>query len=474
MLKLMDLKKLTIRKVTAFSILAVILALAALVRFYQIDSNVYMGGDEGRDAQVTEQMIETHKPILQGPPTSIVTDIGRVYYGPGYYYVNIPFFLLTGGNPDSAYIATALFGFLATVLMFLVAKDLFGWKAGLVSAALYAVSVHMVSFERWAWSPNWIPFFSLLAVYGLIQLTRGKSWGAYLLAVAFAVGWQLHYTFLFLLIAVAAIVWRFKVRIDRKTTLLSLATFLVLSSPLIINDFKYGFPNLKTALYYLFIQNKGHLAFSDKLQAVGGGTLKIIQNTLGTLGVISWLLAGLSLVALAFETVRDRGSLATYLLILWPIVAIVPVLLMYNGDIPFDERFVMSLLPWVFVMIGLAVRKFEALSAVEMAVLTLTLIVFMTSVRSFGLLDGSFFSHQPTGLANMEKAVDYMYTKTSDHKINFDYHPSGGTYPAGYLYIMKWLGLSVGSGSKTFSLYERDPGGIQGARFGPILVVEKI
>lgn len=453
---------------------AVILIIGGLLRFYQIDSNVYMGGDEGRDVHTVSQIIETKKPVLQGPPTSITTDIGRVYYGPGYYYVAIPFFFLTQGHPASIYVATAFFGFLGILFTYLLGRELFGDRGALVSSALYAFSVYLVEFERWAWSPNWIPFFTVLLLYGIVKLGHGKSWGAYIVATALAVGWQLHYTFLFLSVILAVVIWRFKVRLNRKTILFASLLFFLISSPLIINEFRYEFPNSKVLLYYIFEQAKPVLSLPEKITDTAPVILNMLQSSLFSSSPFTFPMLILGIGALAWELIWNKKSLVAYTLILWPLLVIVPISLMYNGEIPFDDRFVMAILPWPFLLAGFTVEKLRKEIVLEGVVLLMVFSIVVSNLNTFGLLNGKFLSRPTSGLADMMRAVDHIQERSLGEPILFDYHASGGTYPSAYYFLMKWRGVEVGPNArKEFSLYERNPGDIEGKSFGPILVIER-
>lgn len=444
-------------KVMPVAILLIVLLVGGLLRLYQIDSNVYFGGDEGRDVAVTQQMVETNKPILQGPPTSMVTDKGRVYYGPGYYYLIAPAVLITGGHPASGYFVTALLGTLSILLIYLIGKNLFGQRGALISSFLYAVSLYAVGFERWAWSPNMIPFFTLLAIYGLIKLVQGKQWGLLLLVTSFGFGWQLHQTFLFLLLLVGVIWIRFGIRVSLKTSLLAAAIFVLISSPLLINELRYNFPNLKTFMYYLFTQEKPFLSLVNRIVDIWSGTKELVMNALGNLGVISWFILGLGLMAAIWELSWNKRSLSGYLMLLWPVVVVLPILPLYSGEIVFDQRFIMSLLPWPFLLMGLTVEKVRKEVILTELVGVAVVILALTNLNNSGLLSRKFFGQPEAGLANMIKLTDKITERSKGKPINFNYKSDCATYEDGYRYLLKWRGVTFSSSADTsFTIYEKN------------------
>src|SRR3989344_5419097 len=123
--KLKDQKKL-------FIALVGVLALAAFLRLYKIEGYMTFLGDEGRDAIIVKNMIDSfHFPAI-GPPTSL----GNIYLGPLYYYMMLPLMFLTNFNPVSASVMVAMIGVATVFLVYYLGKNWFGREAGLFSAYL--------------------------------------------------------------------------------------------------------------------------------------------------------------------------------------------------------------------------------------------------------------------------------------------------------------------------------------------------
>lgn len=245
----------------SFLILAVVLGLALILRFWRLPEYMTFLGDEGRDALMIKRILETGDIPLIGPPTSI----GNIYLGPLYYYMISMPMAIFWLNPVAAAGMAALIGVLTVFLIYYLGKDWFGKTAGLISAFLYAISPVTIIYSRSSWNPNPAPFFALMAILGIFRVHRSRNFRWLILtgaAVAFAV--QMHYLAL-ILIPIVGLLWIYEVililrkKITRKHllggTIGAILIFLALMSPLVIFDLKHDFLNYK-AISTFFLQRE--------------------------------------------------------------------------------------------------------------------------------------------------------------------------------------------------------------------------
>ena len=232
-----------------FFILVSILLLAVFLRFYKIDGYMSFLGDEGRDVLMVKRILTTGDIPLLGPATSI----GNMYLGPLYYYmmsVPMAFFWL---NPVAAAGMVAMIGVLTVWLIYYLGKSWFGFWAGALSSFLYAISPVTIIYSRSSWNPNPAPFFALLSICGLYKAHKTGNFRWLLLTgIALAFAAQMHYLAL-ILIPIMGVLWAYEVvlhirgKLKRKNlvsgTLIAMALFLFLMSPLLIFDLKHDFMN---------------------------------------------------------------------------------------------------------------------------------------------------------------------------------------------------------------------------------------
>ncbi len=238
-----------VRRAIQWIPLLVILAVAAYLRLYKINEYMTFLGDEGRDVLVVKRMIVDGKFTLLGPTASV----GGFFMGPVYYYFMAPFLWAWKLNPVGPAVMVALFGIATVCLTYLVGTKWFSKPVGLLAAALYAVSPIVISFSRSSWNPNIVPFFALLSLY-LLWLAREKRNFSLLFWVGLCagIGIQLHYTYLFLIVAEVVIVLFSIQRVKIRDILLGMLGVVVGFSPFLAFEVRHGFLNTRAILEFIF------------------------------------------------------------------------------------------------------------------------------------------------------------------------------------------------------------------------------
>ncbi len=239
--------------------IVLIVALALFLRLFRISSYMTFLGDEGRDALVWLRM--THgKFTLIGPTTSI----GNMYFGPFYYYLMLPFYILLGTIGPS--VGVALFSGATTFLLWLFGRKWFSEKVGLVSAFLYAISPVAIILSHSSWNPNVMPFFALLTLWGVWQFwQKSRYWWLLIVGITLSFAVQSHYLGL-LLAGGVFIFWIIKFVNLLKTKSKDFYRFLLMSGlcvftfisltilPLVWFDLRHNFINYQS--FYKFFSER--------------------------------------------------------------------------------------------------------------------------------------------------------------------------------------------------------------------------
>lgn len=219
-------------------VLGIILLVGAFLRLYKIEAYMTFLGDEGRDVIIVRRFLKYFDLMLVGPGTSI----GNMYLGPLYYYLMAPALFLANYSPIGPAIQIAVLGVVSVAFVWLMGRRWWGRTAGLVAAALYAISPTVIIYSRSSWNPNIMPFFSLLCIYSVWKVWQEKKYKwLIVLGVAYAFVLQSHY--LGLLLAPTLFIFWFWHRPPLRYTLVALAIFLFLMSPLVIFDARHGWRN---------------------------------------------------------------------------------------------------------------------------------------------------------------------------------------------------------------------------------------
>lgn len=171
--------------------LAILLA-GIFLRTYEVRDWMTFNPDQARDALLVQDMLEGKQWPLMGPQA------GNTFFslGPIFYYFEFASAWLFGGTADRMAYADIFFSIGAIALTYLFFRKFFGEKISLSLTFLFSISFFVVTYSRFAFNPNSIPFFVLLFLLSLFVLSDHESkerlFPAALLGIAMGVGFQLH------------------------------------------------------------------------------------------------------------------------------------------------------------------------------------------------------------------------------------------------------------------------------------------
>lgn len=209
--------------------LALILAIGTGLRIYLLDSYPYgIWFDEAQNILVAKNIITdpTYRPIF-------IPDATQLPAFPFYYY---SFFIsLFGIDIFSLRLAITVIGVLSIVATWALAKELFGWRIALLSAAFFAILRWHINFSRFGMTNIFVTLFAPLAILFFVRSQRRNSTGDALLSgVCLGLGLQTYYAMLGLpAIFILIFLHRFIARqvVSLKTAILSVLVFLCVYSP---------------------------------------------------------------------------------------------------------------------------------------------------------------------------------------------------------------------------------------------------
>lgn len=232
-------------------LIILILVVGAFFRLYNIEGYMTFLGDEGRDVIIVRNLLVKADPILIGPGTSV----GGMYLGPLYYYFMAPFLLLGNFSPVGPAVGVAVLGVATIFLVYIVGRDWFGEKAGIIASLLFAISPTVITYSHSSWNPNIMPFFALLCIYSIWKVWKERQhhW-LVVTSVSFAFVCQSHY--LGVLIAPVLLIFWYLSKVSKKTTLISVLVYLFLMSPLLAFDIRHDWMNSRALYKFLTVRDE--------------------------------------------------------------------------------------------------------------------------------------------------------------------------------------------------------------------------
>lgn len=203
-----------------------------------------------------------------------LTSAPGVFVGPLFYYLLLPFVLLTKMDPIGAVIPITIMGILTVFSYFVVFERLFRKEVGLIASFLQATLLSQVWFDR-AVVPStptnlWIVWYFFV----VINLTRGNFSVLPILGILIGLIWHIHIALLPPLIVIPFAIFLSQKIPAKKYIILFLITLFITSLPLLVFEIKHGFSQTIS-----FVQNftvdQGGGKGADKLNLL---TIKLARN----------------------------------------------------------------------------------------------------------------------------------------------------------------------------------------------------
>lgn len=124
-------------------IIALIAIFVLLIRTWSLASLATFGGDLGYDLAEIKKIIGGNLTLLGSPIAR--TGGTFLYLGPLYYYLQVPFLLLTKLDPFGAAIPIILTWPITTIFVYLINKNLFSKEAGIFASLIAALSPYFIN-----------------------------------------------------------------------------------------------------------------------------------------------------------------------------------------------------------------------------------------------------------------------------------------------------------------------------------------
>jgi len=413
-------------------ILVVVVLVGIFLRFYRLEGFVTFLGDQGRDAIIIKRIITgEHFPAI-GAPTSV----GQVYLGPFYYYFIAPWLLLFKFQPIGLAFGVAVYSSFYLLVNYFIVKELFNKKIALISTIFLSFSSVLIDFSRFSWNPNLLPLFVLLTIYFAIKSLQTNKWHYFFLLGAFlSFSIQLHYLALFLIPAIGII---FLSSLYKKSVkqlisqfhnfLISVLSFIIFSSPLIIFDLRHNFLNSK--LFLALFKSSG-TSFASKINSFFDSFyyLNFYSFNINLNKFFIYVLL-VFLFIILFTLIKKSSNLKTFLLIFF--ITIVGMSL-YNG--PKHPHYFGILFPLYFVIISYFLASLNQSSFGKIMI-----VFFISGYIFLNFQKYYFLRNQPNNqIAHAEKDAQFLDKKIGKEKFNFAVQPDGDPEDA-YLYFLELKG----------------------------------
>lgn len=228
-----------------WGLLIIILLIGLFFRLYKLDLFYIFGHDQDLYSWIVKDIYVNGHIRLIGQLTSIE----GVFIGPIFYYLLVPFFVLTDMNPIGATIPATLIGLITIYSIYYVFGKFFGKSTGLIGATIYASTLPLVFFDRWVVPTQPTVLWSVWFLYCLFSLAGGEFKKPLLITgLLAALIWHIHVALLPLLLLIPLSIVLSRKKLMLKDTLVPLIIFFIVLLPFIVFELKYNFQQIHSML----------------------------------------------------------------------------------------------------------------------------------------------------------------------------------------------------------------------------------
>jgi len=222
-----------------------ILVLSFFLRVYNFKSFYVFSHDQDLASWIVKDIVENRHTRLVGQETSSQ----GVLIGSLFYFLQVPFYLLSSMNPLGAVFLPIILGVFATYSIFYVFSKISNPKIGLIGAFIYSASALIVFIDREVAPTMPVMLWTVWYLYSLFLTFKGEQLKGFILW-AFLMGlvWHLNMALIILSPLILVALLFSKKKIEFKSFLLGLVVLFITSLPLMVFEIRHNFSQTK-AIY---------------------------------------------------------------------------------------------------------------------------------------------------------------------------------------------------------------------------------
>ncbi len=429
-----------------YLLLYLIIFVGAFLRLEGVLTNSFaFTYDVGRDMLALRDIVYAHKITLIGPTTGLP----GVFYGPWWYYLLVPPFVLFSGNPSGIAFTMALIGIVSIAIAYLAGNKIGGKFLAFSLAAIISVSPVMVSLSSQIWNPNVTPLFillSLLVLYKIFSQDKKSKLKHYFL-LGFLLAFNIDLEIVFGLLLTIGIALSVLIVVNKKIKPEDILLFflggLLIFFPRIIFELRHDFLMTKSFISFL---TKGEpssglglvdilLQRANMLFGYFNSTLFIENKSLG-------LIALFFIIAAGFYIYKNLDKISKKFLLTAFVVIIVFLLgtTFFNHDI--WPHYIVGLPIFYILIFVICLNLLRIKLKNNILPILIVLFIFIINfnpVSFISNLNKPIFEGDAAVYRNQLGVIDYVYKEAEGKDFKYVvYTPPVHDYT--YRYLFLWYG----------------------------------
>lgn len=423
-------------------LLIALFLLSFAVRCFRLNDFLFFGFEQGRDAQIIENIYKLKDFVLIGPSTSI----GGVFHGPWYYYLMTIPYGLGMGNPLAASLFLSLLGSFIPIIMYFLSKDLFKSRSwGIATAIITLFSYEYILYARWLSNVSLAPLFialSFLMLWKFLTIRDSKYFLGFVVFASIATLFQMILIVQFVFFIFCLFIFRQMQLPSIKFIFLSMIIILILFGPLIIFDFRNQHISSLSLINFGKDINPGQESFSSGIthyivQTIDHLRLSVVNIRSQPLQLFIIILSGVSL----FNSFKKTGDKKVSLFLLSWVFMSLPIVKLSPGN---PQYYAGVGLGWI-LLFSLTLKTLWESTRFRSVFFLLIFIYFAgitTTLKNLILNMDVFFrtTQDDLNLSDQRKVLDYIHSDSGMNGYKFlaftipSLHSEGWDYLRSYYY----------------------------------------
>lgn len=398
--------------------------------------------DTGRDLLAVQDIVQNLNVSLIGPTSGLP----GVFYGPWWYFMLVPFYILFNGNPWGIALEMVIMGMLVIPLSYYLGLKLAGRFLGIIFASLVTVSPILISFSSQIWNPNPAPLFVILifiTLYKIFENDKKKIFYFFAAGFLSALSVDLEIVFGVLLsmaVVITLIVFERR-RLISKNGFLFILGFLIILSPRIVFELRNGFLMTKSLINFLTSGDTPSFSYLNIFFERLAFLFREFNSTIAVDRFFGYVLLMFMVVSLFLGYKKLHSSAGKILALnLITIVVFAVGLTFFTQDV--WQHFAVGL-PVVFIfLLSVSIFLFSNIVNSRYLALGVLFIVFIINLNPIAIAKSygePLWAGDASVYRNQLAVIDYVYKEAEGKPFRYVvYTPAVHDYP--YKYLFNWYG----------------------------------
>jgi 4-amino-4-deoxy-L-arabinose transferase-like glycosyltransferase len=407
--------------------------------------------DVGRDMLALRNIVVMHKIPLIGAIVggNSASDLPGIFYGPWWYYMLTPFFIIFSGDPRGIALTMSLIGILTILLGFYFGRKIGGNYLGFFFALIASVSSVLISFSSQIWNPNIAPFFVILILLVLNKLfeinKQSKRFLYFILGILLALSMDVQIIFgilLFLGIVLSVVITERK-KISIKYIILFILGNLIILAPRILFDLRHQFLMTKALIAFLLKGNS--LSSNFNIIEIFNSRFNVFFDQFNSTLALGNKLLGAVLIFFIIATIIILYKKAERQIQLFINTSVMVILVFIFGTVFLSHdiwpHYLVGLPVFYILLFSIAAYLIAKNFSTKLAGI-IVILVFLLNLNPYALIQNfnkPIWEGDASVYRNQVAVVDYVYKQAGGKPFKYVvYTPP--LYDFTYQYLFNWYG----------------------------------